>query len=63
MRSDGSGQTRVSQGKGSATQPAWSVALTYLGAIHMNFLKIFIITNCNASGVMYNSAFCYNIRR
>jgi TolB protein len=25
MRSDGSGQTRVSQGKGKATQPAWSV--------------------------------------
>lgn len=24
MRADGSGQTRVSQGKGSATQPAWS---------------------------------------
>ena len=24
MRSDGSGQTRVSQGKGKATQPVWS---------------------------------------
>jgi TolB protein len=23
MRADGSGQTRVSQGKGSGTQPAW----------------------------------------